>query len=339
MSAGDSPIVTKTLNNSGDFKTPTRKIASDKLNQSLVERTPIPIPPSPLLEKLGFGTGVTVFKLNRKPQGSGVAASPWAVKRVASTSKTNQVLTERLEREAQILQKLDHPNIIGFRKMQKQKDGRLCLAMEEGGVCLMDLIEDQKDEFDKPFTADIIMKVALDIAKALSYLHEDQKLVHGDIKSQNILIKDDFKIAKLCDFGTSLPIGPDGVVQGDYHCSEPWSAPEVVDFYGEGEDEENSPIKGQTKCVITEKADVFSFGLVIYEMLALFIPHMDTDDTAKSFDEDAFYGKIGSRPDLPDIQYDASFNDILGIFYSCTEHIPEKRPSAKRLVQILSGDA
>ncbi|XP_059483263.1 lymphokine-activated killer T-cell-originated protein kinase [Neocloeon triangulifer] len=333
MSAADTPIVSKskTLDNSGDFKTPTRKRTSDKLNASF-ERTPIPIPPSPLLEKLGFGTGVTVFKINRKLPESGVAASPWAVKRLMSKTKTNPILSARLEKEANILQKLDHPNIVGFRKLQKQSDGRLCLAMEEGGSSLMDLIETRKEEVDKPFPAEIIMRTAVDIAMALCYLHEEHKLVHGDIKSQNILIKGDFKIAKLCDFGTSLPIGEGGVVQGEYHCSEPWSAPELVGFFEE--DEEND----SEKKAITDKADIFSYGLVLYEMLALTTPHFNIEDSSKSFNEDSFYDRLGTRPDLPDIEFDSSYNDILGIFYLCTEKDPESRPSAKRLVEILSGE-
>lgn len=47
-------------------------------------------------------------------------------------------------------------------------------------------------------------QVAEDIASALKYLHEEKKLLHGDLKSANILIKGDFEIAKLCDFGVTL---------------------------------------------------------------------------------------------------------------------------------------
>lgn len=47
-------------------------------------------------------------------------------------------------------------------------------------------------------------QVAEDIASALKYLHEEKNLLHGDLKSANILIKGDFETAKLCDFGVTL---------------------------------------------------------------------------------------------------------------------------------------
>jgi len=61
MSA-DTPKPGKSLDSSSEFKTPTRK-GSDKLNSN-VSRTPIQIPPSPLLEKLGFGTGMNKIFFN-----------------------------------------------------------------------------------------------------------------------------------------------------------------------------------------------------------------------------------------------------------------------------------
>lgn len=48
--------------------------------------------------------------------------------------------------------------------------------------------------------------MARDVASGLKYLHEEKKLLHGDLKSGNVLIKGDFKIAKLCDFGVSLKL-------------------------------------------------------------------------------------------------------------------------------------
>lgn len=38
------------------------------------------------------------------------------------------------------------------------------------------------------------------------YLHQDKKLLHGDIKSSNVVIKGDFETIKICDVGVSLPL-------------------------------------------------------------------------------------------------------------------------------------
>lgn len=51
-----------------------------------------------------------------------------------------------------------------------------------------------------------LFQVAKDVASALKYLHEDKRILHGDLKSANILILGDFKTAKLCDFGVSLKL-------------------------------------------------------------------------------------------------------------------------------------
>lgn len=69
----------------------------------------------------------------------------------------------------------------------------------------------------------------------------------------------DFDDVKLCDFGLSVKVDKNGKVLDEYTGgTECWSAPEVL---GKSEDE------------VTTKADIFSFGLVIYEMLALQPPH------------------------------------------------------------------
>lgn len=94
---------------------------------------------------------------------------------------------ERLRNEANILRKLNHPNIVGFRAFLKTSDGRECLAMEECHTSLADIIEDQ--ESTDAFPVNVIEKVAIEVAKALDYIHNTVYLLHGDIKSPNILIK------------------------------------------------------------------------------------------------------------------------------------------------------
>lgn len=60
--------------------------------------------------------------------------------------------------------------------------------MEQCEKSLCDMIETRAEENLGPFSPECIMKVAMDIAKALNYLHASLVL-HGDIKSGNILVK------------------------------------------------------------------------------------------------------------------------------------------------------
>ncbi|XP_022775885.1 G-type lectin S-receptor-like serine/threonine-protein kinase SD2-5 [Durio zibethinus] len=94
-------------------------------------------------------------------------------------------------------------------------------------------------------------KIILDIAKGLAYLHEDcnQKIIHLDIKPQNILLDENFN-AKVSDFGLSKLIGRDqSQVITTMRGTPGYMAPEWLSSF------------------ITEKADVYSFGIVVLEIL------------------------------------------------------------------------
>ena len=94
-----------------------------------------------------------------------------------------------------------------------------------------------------------LLQVGVDIASALHYLHTEQHLLHGDLKSGNVLVFGPFRRAKLCDFGVSLPLDGRLALVGSesYVGTEPWSAPEVV-FDGD----------------ITHKTDIYSYALTLW---------------------------------------------------------------------------
>lgn len=174
-------------------------------------------------------------------------------------------------------------------------------------------------------------KVGLDVSAALDYLHNKAQLMHCDIKSYNILIKGDFETCKLCDFGVALPVNKDGTLDvvkagknTEYIGTPLWSAPEVSVY----------PQK------ITTKADIYSFGLVFWEMLAL-MPPLDEDsvdssmDLDMSEDEDSCviiesFGKK-KRPPLPDCEFGVEYEPILEVYNLCTYADLNVRPTAHQL--------
>ncbi|GLU07090.1 hypothetical protein SLE2022_240640 [Rubroshorea leprosula] len=94
-------------------------------------------------------------------------------------------------------------------------------------------------------------KIILDIAKGLAYLHEEcrQKIIHLDIKPQNILLDENFN-AKVSDFGLSKLVGREqSQIVTTMRGTPGYMAPEWL----------NS--------AITEKVDVYSFGIVVLEIL------------------------------------------------------------------------
>lgn len=61
-------------------------------------------------------------------------------------------------------------------------------------------------------------RVGVAAARALDYLHVEKLLLHGDLKSANVLVFGDFQSVKLCDFGVALPlVAADGAVRPGHH--------------------------------------------------------------------------------------------------------------------------
>lgn len=71
------------------------------------------------------------------------------------------------------------------------------------------------------------VRVALEIASALNYLHRNQ-FIHRDVKTENVLLEQD-GTAKLCDFGFSRTAGDDERSRGMTFCGSEWfEAPEIM---------------------------------------------------------------------------------------------------------------
>lgn len=237
--------------------------SSDRFSRHMTSVTRLPS--SPFLQKLGFGTGVEVLRIKRSPTKNSTR-SPWAIKMLSrrNDAESAKMLGDRLTEEASILKKLDHPNIVGYRGFDSLEAGKEYIAMEYCNTSLGDLLQARYDEGLPSLEADKIRRMSLDILNALDYLHTDALILHGDLKSFNILVKNDFEICKLCDFGVSLPLTKEGFLDTEkkkdaqYVGTGIWSAPEVLE---------------EDITLISSKADIFSFGLVIYETIALLPPH------------------------------------------------------------------
>ncbi|XP_032830197.2 lymphokine-activated killer T-cell-originated protein kinase isoform X2 [Petromyzon marinus] len=316
------------------FQTPKKNPRVKSLHDA-GKGTPAPsmeIPPSPFMKKLGYGTGVNVYLLKRSPRG--VSRSPWAVKKINSLCRSGiiQEYQKRLKEEAKLLQNLSHPNIVGYRAMAQTNDGGLALVMEYGGEkSLFDIIEERLDNDLGPFPASIILKTALEIAKGLQYLHKEKMLLHADIKSANIVIMEDFQQIKLCDVGYAMALDENMKLKNKedtYVGTEPWKPKEAL-------------IGG----VITDRADIFAYGLTLWEMMSLQIPHvviLDEDSEEEynenSFDDEEYYAALGSRPALNMEELDESYARVIDLFVACTDEDPQKRPSAENIVRMLQEE-
>ncbi|KAM6964899.1 lymphokine-activated killer T-cell-originated protein kinase homolog [Aplochiton taeniatus] len=328
-------MATSSTDDVGMCKTPPMTRTRSRLSGSdSGPATPVTIPTSPFMQKLGNGTGVNVYLMNREGK---LNASPWAVKKINRRCEGNQakIYQERLTDEATILRELKHPNIVGFRAFTTANDGSKCLAMEYGGEqSLNDLLEKRREEGQGPFPPALIEKVALHMARGLQYLHNEKNLLHGNVKSRNVVIMGDFDTVKLCDVGVSLKLDENMRVSdpdAEYIGTEPWTPKEAL---------QDGPI--------TDKSDIFAYGLTLWEMMTLSIPHMemldnnsgDDEDSMdeEDFDEEDYYKKLGTRPPLDPQALDQAYRTVVELFCLCTEEDPHLRPSAAQIVQALEAN-
>uniref|UniRef100_A0A182QID9 Protein kinase domain-containing protein n=1 Tax=Anopheles farauti TaxID=69004 RepID=A0A182QID9_9DIPT len=224
------------------------------------------LPLTPFMQRLGFGTGVQVMRVKRTLN-SGADRSPWAIKMLCPRKESSATINERLVQEAEILRELNHPNIVGFRGHGEISADHTYLAMEYCSLTLGNVLEERFNEELGPLEVPNASKVVVNVLSALVYLHTKALLIHGDIKSYNVLIKNDYEMVKLCDFGVSIKVTPDGKIDraanpdAHYIGTSLWLPPEML------------PHSGQEHHEVSTKSDMFAFGLLVYEMLVCTPPH------------------------------------------------------------------
>ncbi|EDW46295.1 GM13297 [Drosophila sechellia] len=176
--------------------TPRRKLRNLHLENVQNSSTPINVPPSPMMKTLGHGTGIRVYRLDRSPR-LGEIRSPWAVKRITQNMrvKKDTLFNERIVHEADILRtsfklaQTEASNIVGFRGVITNDEGINTLALEMCTISLGSILEERHDEDLGPLPAKNTYKMIMDVAQGLDFLHNEARLMHGDIKSFNVLVK------------------------------------------------------------------------------------------------------------------------------------------------------
>ncbi|KAK9054329.1 hypothetical protein SSX86_025407 [Deinandra increscens subsp. villosa] len=161
---------------------------------------------------------------------------------------------------------LRHPNLVALRAYFQAKEERLLVYDYLANGSLFSLIHGSKSTRAKPLHWTSCLKIAEDIAQGLSYIHQAWRLVHGNLKSSNVLLGSDFE-ACLSDYCLSaLSQRP---LDGSNPDSSAYEAPE-------SRKSNHQP---------TAKSDVYSFGVLLLELLtgkpATEHPHLMPDDTVK----------------------------------------------------------
>ncbi|KAM9306003.1 mitogen-activated protein kinase kinase kinase 13 [Gastrophryne carolinensis] len=162
---------------------------------------------------------------------------------------------EQKETDIKHLRKLKHPNIIGFKGVCTQAPC-YCIIME---YCAHGQLYEVL-RAGRKVTPRLLVDWSTGIASGMNYLHL-HKILHRDLKSPNVLVTHTDTV-KISDFGTSKELS-DKSTKMSFAGTVAWMAPEVI---------RNEPV--------SEKVDIWSFGVLMWELLTGEIPYKDVDSSA-----------------------------------------------------------
>lgn len=177
--------------------------------------------------------------------------------------------------------------------------------------------------------------IALGTARGLAYLHDEcaKRIIHFDVKPSNILLDEHF-VPKVADFGLSKiyerDVGSEVMVTS-VRGTPGYVAPEWL-----------------LGLVITEKGDVYSYGLVLFELMGgrkNVDPSIKTEDgyfPATCLREVTERGFVGSLSGLLDPRLNGSFDEqqakrMLAVAFWCIQEAPDARPNMREIVLMLDG--
>ncbi|KAJ8541122.1 hypothetical protein K7X08_001938 [Anisodus acutangulus] len=232
--------------------------------------------------------------------------------RLAGTSQ------EEFELHMESVGGLRHPNLVPMRAYFQARQERLLVYDYQPNGSLFSLIHGSKPSRAKPLHWTSCLKIADDIAQGLSYIHQARRLVHGNLKSSNVLLGSDFE-ACIADYCVSvLAVPTDDEDSG----SAAYKAPE----------NRKLSHNNHHRCQTSAKSDVYSFGVLLLELLTgkhpSEHPYLMPDDMihwVKSTRED-HDGSTGE---------DSKLEMLLEVAMACRVSSPGQRPTMWQVLKMI----
>jgi predicted Ser/Thr protein kinase len=214
---------------------------------SVEELAPL-FPQLELLELIGQGGMGAVYKA-RQPSLDRLVA----VKVLPPEAGKDPAFAERFNREARALARLSHPNIVAVHDVGKAGEFYYFVMEYVDGVNLRQVLRDGR------LTPEQALRIVPQICDALQYAHEEG-VVHRDIKPENILLDRKGRV-KIADFGLAKLLGRD-----TGHFTLTGSRQVMGTLYYMAPEQVERPLE------VDHRADIYSLGVVFYEMLTGQLP-------------------------------------------------------------------
>ncbi|MFQ5798379.1 MAG: protein kinase [Bacteroidota bacterium] len=252
-----------------------------------------------ILEKLGEGGMGVVYKAQDLK-----LDRPVALKFLPARLSTSEPEKARLIQEARAASALNHPNVATIHEIAEADDQTFLVMEYVDGVTLREKAQEGRLKIKE------IVGIAIQAAEGLQKAHE-QQIIHRDIKSDNIMLTKD-GLVKVMDFGLAKLKGAAKVTKtGSTVGTAAYMSPEQI----QGEE-------------IDYRTDIFSFGVVLYEILAGQLPFRGEHEAA------LIYEIVNVQPpSLLDLQKNVD-SELNRIVTKCLEKDRDERYQSMREVVV-----
>jgi len=226
------------------------------------------------------------------------------------TKKDEGDISDTLCKEVEILKELDHPNIIKYYNSFHKEDYLYIIIELIDGMTLAEYIASVSEKH-QTIPEEEIWNIFIQLCEALHYLHVEKHIVHRDIAPTNIMINRKGTV-KLMDFGLAKDLEQQSGMLKSFAGTVVYSCPEIV---------QNLPY--------TSKADIWSLGCVMYELMSLkaaFLAKNPLMLAKKIVDCD--------YEPLDDKKYSGH---LISIIKACITVNSDKRPNLEQLVSLMGG--
>lgn len=278
------------------------------------------------LHQASVPAGWPDFQVRRRlGSGSNLKEIQWMGESFAMKHAIGDV--EQFKNEIDLLSSLAHPNVQSYMYVFAEEEKKECFMVME--LMSKDLSSHIKEvccaRRRVPFSLLVAVDIMLQIARGMNYLHS-RGIYHGELNPRNILVKsrtsspEGYLLVKIANVGVS-PVKNSKPAAAASPCI--WYAPEVL-----SEQEQAGAASASSAYKYTEKADVYSFAMICFELLTGKVP----------FDENHLQGDKMSRNIKADVRPLFPFPSpkyLVSLTKRCWQSEPTQRPSFASICRML----
>lgn len=207
-----------------------------------------------ILEKIAQGGMGAVYRAQDKRLQDKIVA----VKEMSESAiepEERQWALESFRREAQLLARLDHPNLVRVTDCFQEREHQYMVSEFIEGQTIEKMLE----RHGEPFSEERVLIWAEQLCDVLFYLHsQSPKIIYRDVKPTNVMVVENTDVIKLIDFGIA-------------RFFKPGKRRDTIEFGTEGYASPEQYGKSQTD----ERSDIYSLGAMIHHLLTLRAPNTE----------------------------------------------------------------